>query len=311
MSLIVADSHSVMCGFGIKMSILSYPIRGNWGKSAYRGNCSGHVYKELFSLLTPKTFVDPMAGSFTSIEVANEMNIEAYGLDLHSGFNILRDSIIEVISKESDLVFSHPPYGGMIKYSGHVWGNTPHPDDLSHCIDDDDFISKLQFAVMNQRQATCAGGFYGVLIGDWRRKGMYSSYQAELIARMPKDELASVLIKTQHNTMSAGLNYVKQKLPLITHEYLLLWQRKNVSFFALFQDLALTQKKRLTDTWYAIVKFALVELKGEATLDQIYEQVFLTAPDKVSKAIHWKAKVRQILQSKGFHSCQRGIWSIV
>lgn len=292
------------------MSILNYPNRGTWGKSTYRGNCSGYIYKELFSLLKPMTFVDPMAGSFTSIEVAKEMGIEAYGLDLHEGFNILKNSILEVVSKESDLVFSHPPYGGMIKYSGHVWGDTPHPDDLSHCIDDEDFNTKLQLSLINQRQATRAGGFYGMLIGDWRRQGIYTSYQAEIIARMPKDELASVMIKVQHNTMSARLSYAKQQLPFITHEYILLWQKKDVAFFAFFQGLALTQKKRLTDTWYSIVKFALMQLKGEAHLDQIYEQVFKTAPDKVLNATHWKAKVRQILQTKDFQSSQRGIWSL-
>jgi hypothetical protein len=55
-----------------------------------------------------------MAGSMTSIEVAQEMGIEAYGLDLHSGFNILKDRIIDSVKKEADLVFSHPPYGGMV-----------------------------------------------------------------------------------------------------------------------------------------------------------------------------------------------------
>jgi hypothetical protein len=41
----------------------------------------------------------------------------------------------------------------------------------------------------NQRHATRPGGYYGVIIGDVRRGGVYSSYQAELITRMPKKEL--------------------------------------------------------------------------------------------------------------------------
>jgi hypothetical protein len=28
-------------------SILSFPDRGPWGNSQYRGNCSGHVYKRI------------------------------------------------------------------------------------------------------------------------------------------------------------------------------------------------------------------------------------------------------------------------
>ena len=293
------------------MSILSYENRGKWGKSSYRGNCSGFIYQEMFSWLKPSVFVDPMAGSMTSIEVAQEMGIEAYGLDLHSGFNILKDRIIDSVKKEADLVFSHPPYGGMILYSGNVWGES-HPDDLSRCIDDDDFNNKLQLALLNQREATRAGGYYGTLIGDWRRQGSYSSYQAELIARMPKDELASVIIKTQHNTMSGRINYRKQTLPMITHEYLLLWQKKNTSFFAMFRGLALSQKQRLSGTWHSIIRLALMQLGGTAPLDQIYDHVFAASPDRITKNAHWKAKVRQTLQlHKGFVPVERGVWKIV
>jgi 23S rRNA G2445 N2-methylase RlmL len=95
------------------MSILSFPSRGKWGKSSWRGNCSGYIYQEIFSWTRPQLFVDPMCGSGTSIEVAHELGIEAVGLDLHSGFNILRDSILDNVCKQADLVLSHPPYGGI------------------------------------------------------------------------------------------------------------------------------------------------------------------------------------------------------
>jgi hypothetical protein len=98
-----------------------------------------------------------MCGSGTSIEVAHELGIEAVGLDLHSGFNILRDSILDNVCKQADLVLSHPPYGGMTIYSGEVWGEA-HPDDLSRCESDDDFPQKLQLALLNQREATKSGG---------------------------------------------------------------------------------------------------------------------------------------------------------
>ena len=83
-------------------SILSFPDRGPWGNSRYRGNCSGYVYKRVFEHLRPRVFTDPMVGSGTSVEVAREMGIEAYGLDLHSGFNILKTSILEAVGKPSD-----------------------------------------------------------------------------------------------------------------------------------------------------------------------------------------------------------------
>ena len=117
------------------------------------------------------------------------------GLDLHSGFNILKQRILEAVGKPSDLVLSHPPYHNIVVYSGKVWGRVGHPDDLSRCATEDEFLEKLTIALKNQRHATRPGGYYGAIIGDVRRGGVYSSYQADLVARMPKKELAAVLIK--------------------------------------------------------------------------------------------------------------------
>lgn len=214
-------SHALLQGG----SILSFPDRGYWGHAGYRGNCSGHVYQQLFTVLRPRVFIDPMVGGGTSVEVAHEMGIESYGLDLHSGFNILKHSIQKTIGKLADLVLSHPPYHDIIRYSGEVWGNKPHPDDLSRCSCEEEFIDKLGIALRNQRAATLPGGYYGVIIGDIRRNGRYCSFQAEVIARMPKSELRAVLIKAQHHTRSEYAQYAHLRMPKIAHEYILLWQR--------------------------------------------------------------------------------------
>ena len=58
-----------------------------------------------------------------------------------------------------------------------------------------------------------------------RRGGSYSSYQADLIVRMPRKELLTVLIKQQHNVGSASKDY-PLRLPRIMHEYVVLWQRQ-------------------------------------------------------------------------------------
>lgn len=293
------------------MSIFSYPERGNWGKSSWRGNCSGHVYKELFERLRPRVFIDPMVGSGTSIEVAKEMGIEAYGLDLHSGFNAIIDSILNTVGKPADLCMSHPPYGSMILYSGNVWGEA-HPDDLSRCDSDTDFHQKMQLVLLNQREATNPGGFYGTIIGDYRHDGQYVSYQAEMIARMPKDELAGVLIKAQHNCMSDRKQYGKMKLPFIMHEYILLWQKKAIPVLVMLGDLARQQYERLTGTWKNIVKTVLVQLGGKADLATIYETVAKAAPDKLVNNNAWREKIRQTLNQNAsmFKPVDRGIWSI-
>jgi len=295
------------------MSILSFPNRGKWGNSQYRGNCSGHVYKELFETLQPRTFVDTMMGSGTSIEVAQEMGIQAWGLDLHAGFNALKDSILERVGQETDLVMSHPPYGGMIKYSGPggMWGVQAHPDDLSHCIDDEDFHQKMQRVMLNQREATRAGGFYGTIIGDWRRQGLYTSYQAEIIARLPADELAGVLIKAQHNCVSDKKSYGSMKLPRIYHEYILLWQKKQKTMLVLLRDIGSQDTARNSGTWRNIVDQALRSLGGQAELAALYETISQSASDKMAQNPNWKAKVRQTLQiHPAFEPADRGVWRV-
>jgi hypothetical protein len=45
---------------------------------------------------------------------------------------------------------------------------------------------------------------------------------------MPREELRSVLIKEQHNVASNGKDY-PLRLPLIMHEYVILWVRREVT----------------------------------------------------------------------------------
>lgn len=294
------------------MSILSFPERGKWGKSSWRGNCSGHIYKALFDQYQPKSFCDPMMGSGTSIEVAKEMGIEAHGLDLHQGFNAIQHSIRDAIGKEVDFCHSHPPYAGMIKFSGAVWGDKANPADLSHCLDDDDFHEKLHMVLMNQREATKAGGYYGTLIGDLRKDGRYVSYQAECIARMPRTELASVVIKAQHNTVSGNNSYGKMKHFMITHEYLLLWQKPKspLSILIDLSAMAKQQAGRVQSAWKVIVAHAMRALGGKAVLSDLYKKIAESAPEKMQANENWQAKVRQTLQlNSSFNSDERGVWA--
>lgn len=292
-------------------SIMSFPDRGPWGNSAWRGNASGYVYKSLFEQLKPRVFIDPMVGSGTSVEVAKEFGIEAFGLDLHSGFNALRSDILTTVGKHADLCVSHPPYGSMVLYSGEQWGE-PHPDDLSRCVDDADFHEKLQLVLLNQRRATLPGGYYGTLIGDWRRNGVYTSYQAEAIARMPSDELAAVLIKAQHNCVSDSRKYAKMTMPRIMHEYLILWRKKSEPVLVFFSKLLNEQAARVQSTWKNMVLMVMRALGGECSLDRIYAAVANQAPERLANNQHWKAKVRQVLNSNPqlFASSKTGHWAL-
>lgn len=182
------------------MSIISYPERGKWGKSSWRGNCSGNVYKELFERLEPTIFIDPMVGSGTSI----------------------------------------------------------------------------------------------------------------MIARMPKDELAAVLIKEQHNAQSFRKDYRKMRLPFILHEYILLWKKKDRPLLIILGDMARAQYARLTGTWKNIVRATLVRLGGEADLKSVYEAIAQSAPDRIAANANWREKVRQTLNQNAslFKPVARGVWAV-
>src|SRR6516162_4601084 len=143
-------------------------------------------------------------------------------------FNILKQRILEVVGKPSDLVLSHPPYHNIVVYSSNEQGRGAHPDDLSRCVSEDEFLDKLTIALKNQRNATRAGGYYGAIIGDVRKGGVYSSYQADLIVRMSRKELQAVLMKQQHNVASDGKDY-PLRLPRIMHEYVIIWVRREVA----------------------------------------------------------------------------------
>lgn len=294
------------------MSILSFPERGKWGNSNYRGNCSGHIYAALFKQYRPASFCDPFMGSGTSIDVAKEMNIQAFGLDLRLGFNALKNSIRDTIGQEVDMCHSHLPYHNMVIYSGAVWGEA-HEDDLSRCIDDEDFHEKAHLVLMNQREATKPGGYYGTLIGDLRKDGRYVSYQAECLSRMPANELASVLIKAQHNTVSGRNTYSNMKHIAITHEYLLLWQKPKAPLSLLIDlsAMATQQANRLKAVWKTIVAHAMIALGGKANLNDLYQKIAEYAPEKLKTNENWQAKVRQTLQLyPKFNSVERGVWAL-
>ncbi|WP_196160870.1 hypothetical protein [Reinekea sp. G2M2-21] len=298
------------------MSVMSFPDRGPWGNSRYRGNCSGYFYQQLFTQLNAKSFCDPMIGSGTSIEVAKEMGLESvHGLDLHSGFNAIRDSILSAIGGlPVDLCFSHPPYHTVLPYSGPggMWGTdqAPHIDDLSACPNVDDFYDKMVLVLVNQREATKAGGHYGTLIADQRKNGQYHSFQAELIARMPRDELKAVLIKLQHNTMSGLKTYSRMKYPCIEHEYAILWQKPERGIY-LLPVMAKQAYDRVKSAWKVIVRSALMMLGGKASLKEIYAYVSNSHPDRVDANPNYEAKIRQVLQlTEWFDSSERGVWQL-
>lgn len=205
-------------------SILSYRVRGPYGDSSYRGNCSGFLIKDILMYYKPKRFLECFAGSGTGYDVARALGYtNSVHLDLNDkfgNFNLIADEIPQGF----DLVFSHPPYWNIIQYSGanNVWGNSHHKDDLSHIHNYNEYIDKLNIINKKIYHSLTSGGRHVILIGDVRKRGKYYS----IIKDMKwYGEIEAHLIKVQHNTRSRHKKYSNNNFIPIVHEHVLVFRK--------------------------------------------------------------------------------------
>ena len=299
-------------------SIISFPERGDrWGSSKYRGNCSGYVQKTLFEQFRSKEVTDPMAGSYTTRDVANDMGIISHCYDLSMGFNAIRDEIPDEACG-SDTWFWHPPYSEIIgiPYAGSMWddkafqrkfGYDPNPYDLGQ-MPWPQFVKAMNFCLMKFYSAMETGARICVLMGDIKRKGVCYSMLKEIA--MP-GVLENIVIKAQHNCVSDRKTYSNQNFIPIVHEYIMIL--KKVSPYQL--DFKFTDTKQLdirdsrNATWRDVVHAVLNKCGGKASLTDIYREV--EGHRKCNENPHWREKIRQVLQcSSCFTSDQRGVWQI-
>ena len=278
-------------------SICSYKQRGNYGNNSYRGNCSGFIIKdfiESFMMNKRGLFVDPSMGGGTSRDVAQELGIRYTGLDLHQGFNLLRDDLLTAIGEESNCIWWHPPYWDMIKYSGQQWGE-PNKWDLSQ-LNLNDFIEALELSIMNIHDACETNGHYGILMGNLRRNGSYYNLSS-MVERLAPAKLVDEIIKTQHNCTSDSNTY-HHTLIRIAHEKLLVFRKtksnKAVSLLGIINQ---RTDSMLTITWRAAVRRTL-QGHQSLKLDAIYLALEPYANSRSNN--HWKEKIRQVLQNSNF-----------
>lgn len=283
-------------------SIMSYENRGKWGKSSYRGNCSGYVIKDLIEHFQPKKFLEVFSGGNTGKDVCIDLGIKnSVHLDLLNGWNAL----IDEIPTGNDFTFSHAPYWDIIKYE--TQRGSFHEDDLSNNMSYDEFITKLDRVNAKIYKSLINKGRHAMLIGDIRKQGKYYSPIKDLAWI---GDLEIHIIKAQHNTVSERKNYSGKFIP-ITHEHLLVFKKNNI-----WQVPLKITKTKVFDlrafesmTWRDLIQGALEHLGGESDLNNIYEVV--SESKKASNNQHWKEKVRQTLQQHAnFASTQRGIWKL-
>lgn len=291
---------------GLSSSVVSYPDRGHWGNNKYRGNCTGHIIKDLIDFYQPKLFIEVFAGGGTGYDVCKELGQNSIHLDLRPEFgswNALRDEM----PAGADLVFSHPAYADMITYSGEMWGE-PHPDDLSRCSSYDEFIAKLNLVNAKIYNSLRNGGRHAMLIGDMRRKGKYYSMIKDLAWY---GDLDAHVVKMQHNVVSNQRTYANRNFIPIQHEHLLIFRKNEI--WGINLKITKTEKRSLYQskliTWRDLVQAALEELGGKASLSSIYD--IIAGSEKTKANVNWQAKIRQVLQlSNEFVPVERGVWAL-
>jgi hypothetical protein len=289
-------------------SVVSYRDRGPWGSAAYRGNCSGYLIRDLLQHFRPASFLEVFAGGGTGRDVARDLGYDrSVHLDLNpawGGWNALTGDVPE----GTEFVFLHPPYHSIIPYSGAVWGDQPHPDDLSRCGSYDEFLTKLDVVHAKVFSSLRRGGRMAVLVGDVRRGGEFYSLARDL-SWIGTPE--AVIIKLQHNTASSRRSYGGRFIG-IEHESVLVWRKDDWWIVpvrsALSRDHDLRQSRR--PTWRDLVQAALGDLGGEASLAQIYDS--LAGTGHAARNPHWREKIRQTLQrGEEFEPLGGGRWRLV
>ncbi len=284
-------------------SFIAFPERGEGGSSQWRGNCSPKVVEAVARYVLDSkryyrkdtehfTLLDPMSGSGTSKHVADRLGIRSVLYDLNpnapqgrGGWNALRDEVDE----SGDLIFFHPPYHSMIKYSGSVWGD-PHPDDLSRCASYKEFIDKLNYVIKKLFMALRKDGRLAVLVGDIRLNGQFYSMQNDM---MKIGQYESFIVKGQFNCVSDNRRYAKPFVPIVT-EYLLLFHKEEV-FMIPFSKMMngrfdASKGDDPSLTWHHLIRMTIESMGGEANLKQLYEQ--LENHPKALKNEHYKERIR-------------------
>jgi DNA modification methylase len=155
----------------ILSSVWNFGNRDNYaGDSNFHGNAPTQVVEQCILRLTTENdlVVDPMAGSGTTIDVGKAFNRKVKAFDLTP----TRKEIIEndsrripMRSESVDLVFFHPPYMDMIKYS-------TKENDISRQRADE-FLESMQKIIIELHRILKPNKYVCILIGDIVRKGKF------------------------------------------------------------------------------------------------------------------------------------------
>ena len=300
-------------------TILSFPDRGPWGESSYRGNCSGWIHAFLIWKYRVEKMAELFSGSGTGYDVCKDMGIAYIGADLNPqpkrpgimNVNAITDDVPAEFT-DADLLFMHPPYSNVCKID---WAGKAYPDVTGKLKESDlgnmpweTFIQTLNVILMKYYASLQNGGRMAVLMGDVRRNGKFHSMLSDIVK---PGNLEQIIIKAQHNTFSGRQEYTHKNFVPIAHEYIMVLKKlaPYIIDFQLPKKYEMDIRDSQSATWRDVVVAAVKKLGKKASVQQIYAEI--DGHKKCENNTHWQAKVRQVLQENSiFESYDRGIWSI-
>ncbi|WP_437207121.1 hypothetical protein [Planctomicrobium sp. SH664] len=202
-------------------SIHSRTGRGPYGDPRYRGNCGGHLIKDLLRYYGSRSVLDLMRGSGTCGDVCKELRIPCTELEVKRGRDAADPDCYAGI-KPVDFVWGHPPYFRQIKYSD-------DPRCLSNAPSLEAFLDRMQLILRLSKGVLTRRGKIAILIGNYTDHGKYMPLSHLLVERAIREGLwlaTTEIIRFQHNNSSSRKTYTSSFIPGL-HDTCLIFQPTN------------------------------------------------------------------------------------
>ena len=185
--------------------------RGPWGAATYRGNCGGHLIKDLHQYFGASQVLDPMTGSGTCQAVCRSLEIPCASFDLNTGQDAGNPEGYRGLDPV-DFIWLHPPYWRMIRYND-------DPRCLSNAESLDAFLDQMATILQNCRSVLKPGGHLAILIGGYhdRKDGnRHIPLPALMTARAIEEGFwpaCTDIVRFQHGNTSSRKAYRSSFIP--------------------------------------------------------------------------------------------------
>jgi len=235
-------------------TVWSFPERGDWATHAgnYRGNWSPYIPRNLILKYTKpgELVVDQMVGSGTTVVECKLLGRNAIGVDVnHDALMVAWDrlnfshrpldedyregkvqlflgdarNLDEIENDSVDLIASHPPYAGIIRYTG-----ARVPGDLS-ALKMRPYLEAMKQVAAESYRVLKPGKHCAILIGDTRQHKHYVPINIRVFQQFLEAGfiVREDIVKLQHKMKSTREKWRGKKYDfyLIAHEHLFVFRK--------------------------------------------------------------------------------------